>query len=413
MRLTKYCFSIVLLLVVWGAIAVFGGLYGWWLSPMADRADKSGFYSAIESYVANNNGGHTAIAFIHKGRVDKELIVSKEEGINNKSLFATASFSKWLTAYAVMTLVEDGKLDLDKPVNSYLSRWQLPGSGFDTQRVTARTLLSHTAGLHDGLGFADIPADQSLPSLLESLNAPLTSSGQTTKIEMAADAGEWKYSGGGYLLLQLLIEEVSSQRFEDYLQQRVFTPLGMVRSTYAYLGEQTNIAHPYGTAGKRAAIYQYASPAATGLSATLLDLEAFVMAQLVENKPAQALTAESLLKMRTPHASSFGADIWGLGVMLYAPAGNGVYVYGHDGQNEPAINSSVRINPVTGDAMVALTSGASVLASRIGYEWVLWQTGMPDFVAFDVAIESAIMPLAIGAALILILGIMLFARRRK
>jgi CubicO group peptidase (beta-lactamase class C family) len=380
---------------------------------MASNGDHAAFYKAVQQFLDKENAGHTAVAFIRNGKLDKEIIISKEEGIDRDSLFATASFSKWLAAYAVMTLVEDGKLDLDQPVNSYLQRWQLPDTGFDTQRVTARTLLSHTAGLNDGLGFADIPAEQPLPGLVESLNAPLASSGEVAKIAMGAEAGEWDYSGGGYLVLELLVEDVSGQSFEEYLQQRVFQPLGMTRSTYAFLGAQQNIAHPYGTDNKRSAIYQYASSAATGLSTSLADLEAYALAQIAENKPAQALSETSLVEMQQPHGSSFGADIWGLGVMLYAPAGDERFVYGHDGQNEPAINSSVRINPVTGDAMVALTTGAPVLASRIGYEWVLWQTGMPDFIAFDTAIESSIIPVAVGASLILVLGIVLFTRRRK
>ena len=60
------------------------------------------------------------------------------------------------------------------------------------------------------------------------------------------------------------------------------------------------------------------------------------------------LDADLLRRMREPHGRQFGADIWGLGTMLYAPTAGDAFVFGHDGQNEPAINAAVRINPDNG-----------------------------------------------------------------
>jgi len=88
---------------------------------------------------------------------------------------------------------------------------------------------------------------------------------------------------------------------------------------------------------------------------------------------------DTLADMRKPHGFVFGAGIWGLGTILYAPTANGDYVYGHDGANDPAINTSVRINPEASDAFILLVSGHPSLASNIGSQWVLWQTGHPAF----------------------------------
>jgi hypothetical protein len=66
---------------------------------------------------------------------------------------------------------------------------------------------------------------------------------------------------------------------------------------------------------------------------------------------------------------------------LYVETANGEFVFGHDGANDPAINSTVRINPGTADGVVLLVSGHPSLASAIGSEWVLWQTGYPDFLS--------------------------------
>ena len=67
--------------------------------------------------------------------------------------------------------------------------------------------------------------------------------------------------------------------------------------------------------------------------------------------------------------------VWGLGETLYVPNGTGSYVIGHDGNNYPAINTTARIDPATGDGIVVLESGNGTLASEIGGEWVFWHTG--------------------------------------
>jgi len=109
--------------------------------------------------------------------------------------------------------------------------------------------------------------------------------------------------------------------------------------------------------------------------------------------------------MRKPNATFFGFDIWGLGTILYAPTGSEDYIYGHDGQNEPALNSAVRINPDSGDAIIVFSSGNKSLATLLGFEWVFWQTGVPDFLGLGYVIEGGIRVMAIGCVLILLLGI--------
>lgn len=117
--------------------------------------------------------------------------------------------------------------------------------------------------------------------------------------------------------------------------------------------------------------------------------------------------------MREPHGKQFGADIWGLGTMLYAPTAADAFVFGHDGQNDPAINAAVRINPDNGDAIIALTSGGRLLATRLASEWTYWQTGGPDFLVIGTALREAVVPLLAGwAAAIAAAVIYLRARTR-
>jgi hypothetical protein len=77
------------------------------------------------------------------------------------------------------------------------------------------------------------------------------------------------------------------------------------------------------------------------------------------------LSPNNLGAMRQPHGRKFGADIWGLGLMLYAPTASGQYVFSHDGANDPAINTAVRINPDNGDAIMVSVNGNPSLATSL------------------------------------------------
>jgi hypothetical protein len=120
--------------------------------------------------------------------------------------------------------------------------------------------------------------------------------------------------------------------------------------------------------------------------------------------------------MREPQASLFGFEIWGLGTILYAGTASGDFVYGHDGQNEPAINSSLRINPDSRDAFIALASGNRSLATYLGFEWVFWQTGGPDFLGLGYVTDRGIRIALIGLVAIWLLAALLcllsYRRRR-
>ena len=98
-----------------------------------------------------------------------------------------------------------------------------------------------------------------------------------------------------------------------------------------------------------------------------------------------------------------GADIWGLGTVLYAPTKQGDVVFGHDGANEPAISATVRINPNTQDAIIVLATGSQGLASQLGAAWVFWQTGVPDILVVPAEIRRVMPVLGVGACGIVLL----------
>lgn len=406
--------TLIVLLAAWIAVSVYGGISGWWLSAIAPENNTELFISAIDEKIKSQNQGNTAFLLIEDGKITTEKYYSNNDEINGDTLFPLASMSKLFAAYGVMQLVEDGKINLDEPISNYLTRWHLPESEFDNNLVTTRLLLSHTAGLTDGLGFGDYTAEESLPSVEESLQYPRASADENTVIAVGIPpATQWQYSGGGYLILELLIEEVTGRSFADWMQASVFNPLNMNRSTYNYLGEITNTAGIYDNNGKKIPFFQYASNAATGLSSSPNDLAKFVAGFLEQGSSiSNPMSNEYHKLMREPTGYALGAPIWGLGTMLYAPTKNNDFVFGHDGANSPAINTALRIEPNSKDAIIVLASGNAQLASAVGYEWTLWKTGYPDFLAFESAVKSAFVPAGIGC-LIIILAFIVFINSRK
>lgn len=401
--------------MLWIAFTVYGAISGWWLTPIARTGDARAFMNAAMAMSNTQSRGNIALVLMRNGVVFGEHFAPSIDRVNRETRFPLASASKWFTAYGVMQLVQAGTIDLDAPVSTYLKRWQLPAGKFDNSKVTVRRLLSHTAGLTDKLGFGDYAGDEILPSVDGSLRQPRASSGNATAIAVGREPGsEWQYSGGGYLILQAIVEDVTGMGFAEWMQHAVFGPLAMHRSSYAYIGGLDNSSTSYDSTGKPTASFQYAAAAATGLSASAADLIAFVHAQLrAAGDGASVVSPANVDTMRQPHGRTFGADIWGLGVMLYAPTASGDHVFGHDGSNEPAINSAVRINPDNGDAIIVLVTGSPGLASSIGYEWTLWQTGVPDFLMLDRALPSAITPLILGLSCIVAVYVLVWLRERR
>ena len=407
------------LLLLWTAVGGAGLLEGWWRSPLAPRGDTRAFMDAISEEIEAKRAGNVACALVEAGSVYDEHMSSVGKPVDRDTVFQVASLSKCVTAWGVMALVEQGRVDLDAPVSRYLSRWALPETGFDNAGVTIRRLLSHTAGLTDGLGYAGFEPGTPVQTLEASLShAADASPGASSVVQVGYEPGtDWQYSGGGYTLLQLLVEEVSGERFEAYMQRTVFEPLGMEHSTFVWEGGRgSKLAAFYDVDSTPATYYRFTAQAATSLYTTVADLTRFIQVHLPgpQGEPVGrgVLMAETLELMRQPHASRVGQDIWGLGTILYAGNGAGAYIIGHDGINEPAINTAVRFNPTTGNGIVILETGNRLLATRLAGEWVFWETGNLDFLT--VTMEAGCMLTVIaGGWLLIVLGAILVAWRRR
>ncbi|WP_108810884.1 serine hydrolase [Sphingorhabdus sp. Alg231-15] len=399
----------VLAMALWTGTVFIGTSEGWWKTPITDSAASKDFVEPVRDKVAAEHRGNLGFALIEKGKVIDQFSVSSGEPVDENSIYQVASLGKWLTAWGIMVLVEDGLVDLDAPVSKYLKRWNLPDSGFDHSGVTIGRLLSHTAGLDDRLGYDGFDTPEDVQTLEASLTrAEDASPGKSGIVKVGVEPGaEWKYSGGGYTILQLVIEEVSGLSFADHMKQRIFEPLGMTRTTFDHSDAITfGLAENFTTNGKTEPFRWYTALGATSLFTSPADMARFVAVQSPGGAQS-VLSQETLAAMASSHATSMGADVWGLGVMLFAPNNRDGFIVGHDGNNEPAINTAVRFDPATGDGIVVLETGSSLLATEIASEWVFWKTGNVDNLAFAMALESMFRWILAGCAIILLIGLVM------
>lgn len=407
MRLIKIALATVVLLLLYAGLVGIGTREGWWRPLPAPRGDAAAFIAAEQARYARESKGNIALALIAHGRVAGEFLASHGKPVDRDTLFQVASMSKWFTAWGVMTLVEKGRIDLDAPVSRYLTRWKLPPSAFDNNGVTVRRLLSHTAGLTDGLGyrgFAPGVKPQTIEASLTHAADAMPFSPGSVRVGQKPGSG-WRYSGGGFLLLQLIVEEVSGEPFNDYMRRAVLLPLGMRQSTFVG-PDPAHLADVYDADGKPALHYTFTALSAASLYTSTADLTRFLQAQLKgpHGEPAGrgVLTPQTLGLMQRPQAWLAGLPIWGLGTILYIQTDSGGFVIGHDGNNYPAINTTARLDPATGDGIAVLETGNGTLASEIGGDWVYWHTGRVDFTTLAGEARTTLAILAIGALLILI-----------
>lgn len=404
----------------WVGLVFISTLNGWWYQPFTGTTEVNSFTKAVQHKIDNEFTGNFAMALIKNGKVEKEHFHSINKPVDRNTIFQISSMSKFVSAAGVLKLVEIGKLDLDTPVNQYLKRWQLPPSSFDNNEVTVRMLLSHTAGLTDGLGYSGFMEKDSVQSLEASLKkAKDADDGLSGEVKVGVQPGStWKYSGGGFTLLQLLIEETSGQSFDAFMKDNLFKPLGMTSSCYILTDSLENrLCEFYNEDKTVAPHFYYTSLAATSLYTSLADLEKFYQFFLKgpggEPIGRGVLSPETIKNMRASHWDIMGERIYGLGCMLYIGLENNEDIFGHDGKSTPPINTAIRINPISGDGIIVLETGNSNLATRIASDWVFLETKKTDTLLFTMLLPKMIQYIIIGIILITAVSIFIARRRKK
>jgi len=263
-----------------------------------------------------------SIAVINNGRLEWArgfgmLEIGGTQPVNAETLFQAASISKSITAFATLALIEKKKLALDEDVNKYLRSWKVPENEFTaTQKPTLRRVITHNAGLTVS-GFLGYSVNEPLPTLLQILDGQKPANSAPVRVASVPGAG-FKYSGGGYIVLQQLLADVTKQPFEQLMQQTVLKKLGMTRSTFQQpLPQQlsSNSAAGHLPDGKEMEGRGFVLPelAPAGLWTTPTDLARFVieLQQARAGKSHKVISTTMTKEMLTPQIENVG-----LGVMV-------------------------------------------------------------------------------------------------
>lgn len=191
-----------------------------------------------------------------------------------KTLFRPGSVSKLVTWTAVMQLVDEGKLELDKDVNGYLD-FRIPPR--DGKPVTLRQILTHTAGFEEtAKDLIAYDAEYAMP-----LGAYLK---RYTPQRIFAPGTTPAYSNWGTALAGYIVERTSGMPFDDYIETRIFAPLGMANTSFRQplpKALQAGMARGYSRASEEPTPFEFVVPAPAGsMSAPATDMARFMIAHL-------------------------------------------------------------------------------------------------------------------------------------
>jgi len=312
-----------------------------------DLSTRMEFYKVPGLSIAIVRGGklHWARGF---GMANTEL----ETSVDENTIFQAGSISKPLAAMGALKLVEAGKLSLEEDINRYLSSWKIPENEFQKEeKVTLARLLSHQAGISVH-GFPGYTQDETFPSDIEVLDGL----GNTDPIRVDTRPGTlWRYSGGGYTIMERAVEDQSGMSFSDYLDTEVLRPLGMERSTYAQplpKAWHENASAAYNADGEIAEGYwnNYPEQAAAGLWTTPTDLARYCIEVMEAHRgeSSKVLSQDMIKAMLTEQPLN-----WGLGPSLGIKGDS--LRFGHGGKNRGFTNNMVAFDYLQ-DAIIVMTS---------------------------------------------------------
>ena len=149
--------------------------------------------------------------------------LESNRSVDAATLFQAGSISKPVAAVAAMKFVQDGKLKLDEDVNQQLRSWHVPDNDFTkAEKVTLRRILSHSAGLTVH-GFGGYAAGETVPTIQQVLDGAKPANSAPVRVDVVPGT-IFRYSGGGYTVMQLLLTETAGEPFADVLKKTDFRP---------------------------------------------------------------------------------------------------------------------------------------------------------------------------------------------
>jgi len=319
----------------------------------------------------------TSIALVQDG----ELVWSGaygyadlEQGLEMRvdAVYRVESISKSVSAWGIMKLVEQGRIDLDAPVQQYLGDWQLEDTPFNEQEITVRKLLNNNAGMPLGAIGRQYSPLGDVPGLRQYLS-------EEARLIKEPGMG-FLYANTGYNLMELMVEEVTGQDFGEYMSAEVLAPLGMKTATYNW-DEKFNASIPtaYNLQGEIIPLYVYPARASGGLFASVEDVARFTIAGMSGPYASghSGLSQASVNEIHTPRVEIAGvygvvADWYGYGHFIEALP-DGRQAVWHGGQGNGWM-THFHMVPESGDAIVILTNSQRSwpLMAQILSAWAQW-----------------------------------------
>ena len=353
------------------------------LCPLAVITAQQHAYKVIDSlfsdYAAKNNCPGTVYAIVgpegtmHSGKIGYGNL-EKRYAADEHTAFRIASMTKSTVAMAILQLRDAGKLSLDDPAAKYIRELDsIKYPTADSPPLTVRNLLTHAAGFPEDNPWGDRQLGISDEKMLDMFRKGISFSN--------APGIAYEYSNMGFAMLGYIIKKVSGQRYEDYITQNIFRPLGMDHSYWEYsdVPEKTlALGYRYlnGQHVKQPMLHDGAYGAMGGLITTLEDFQRYVSFHLSawppRNEPEHGpLRRSSLREMQK--AWQFSGLYSGSACPLVTAYGyglrwstncHGTVSVGHSG-GLPGFGSNWTILPDYGIGMICFSNSTYAPASRI------------------------------------------------
>lgn len=298
-------------------------------------ADAAGFLDGIVPYaIRRGNIAGATVAVVANGQIifakgyGYADVKKRQPVMADQTLFRPGSVSKLFTWTAVMQQVQAGKLDLDRDINAYLD-FKIPEK---YGPITLRNLMTHTPGFEDTFSGSFVKTAHQLVPYREYLVKHIPA-------EIFPPGKVVAYSNYGAMLAGYIVQRVSGEPFDEYIERHIFQPLGMDHSSFAQplpSALAKDMAQGYLTASAKPGTFEYVEVAPAGsLSSTATDMAHFMIAQLQDGSygGASILSPATTELMHTPQ-SRMAPGMNGFDLGFYQENRNGLRIIGHAGDTE-------------------------------------------------------------------------------
>jgi CubicO group peptidase (beta-lactamase class C family) len=336
-----------------------------------DFAGQSKSKLLLIDEMSNKNVPGVSIAVINDNKIEWAkgygiLKAGTSSLVTKETVFEAASTTKIFTTVIMLDLVEKGLIKLDEDVNKYLRSWKIPENEFTQKKnVTLRLILSHQAGFNRPEGGFSFEEGK-VPTLLEVIKGESPAKNQAATVEFVPGT-KWQYSNISYIVLQLLIEDLTGKTFVQVANEIILNPLKLKSSAFLYpLTEELNKrkaethdqqGNPQGH-GLHPSAFSHA-----GLVTSPSDLAKFVIELMkIYQGKSDSLFSQKTAKLMFTKVVDLDPSVFG-GISL--GQGLGVFLRGEDknlsfimaGQNLPGTTSLIIGLPNHGKGAAIMTNG--------------------------------------------------------